>query len=255
MELNICHLYPEVLNLYGDRGNIRCMKKRLEWRGIKAHVDELKIGEHRDLTAYDLFFIGGGQDFEQEVLLGDLKSGKADEIRSAVEDGKTFLCICGGYQMMGHYYETYDGVKCEFLGAVDFYTVGGKTRMIDNYAFRLSEESGGSTVVGFENHSGKTYLGAGVTPLGTVLKGNGNNGEDGTEGVRYKNVFGSYSHGPILPKRFCAEENHAGVSRRFCRRRNRRMDAKRGLYPMSMASDTVLFAWGPPALQLKPASA
>ena len=126
MELNICHLYPEVLNLYGDRGNIRCMKKRLEWRGIKAHVDELKIGEHRDLTAYDLFFIGGGQDFEQEVLLGDLKSGKADEIRSAVEDGKTFLCICGGYQMMGHYYETYDGVKCEFLGAVDFYTVGGK---------------------------------------------------------------------------------------------------------------------------------
>ena len=191
MELNICHLYPEVLNLYGDRGNIRCMKKRLEWRGIKAHVDELKIGEHRDLTAYDLFFIGGGQDFEQEVLLGDLKSGKADEIRSAVEDGKTFLCICGGYQMMGHYYETYDGVKCEFLGAVDFYTVGGKTRMIDNYAFRLSEESGGSTVVGFENHSGKTYLGAGVTPLGTVLKGNGNNGEDGTEGVRYKNVFGS----------------------------------------------------------------
>ena len=96
MELNICHLYPEVLNLYGDRGNIRCMKKRLEWRGIKAHVDELKIGEHRDLTAYDLFFIGGGQDFEQEVLLGDLKSGKADEIRSAVEDGKTFLCICGG---------------------------------------------------------------------------------------------------------------------------------------------------------------
>ena len=102
--------------------------------------------------------------------------------------------------MMGHYYETYDGVKCEFLGAGDFYTVGGKTRMIDNYAFRLSEESGGSTVVGFENHSGKTYLGAGVTPLGTVLKGNGNNGEDGTEGVRYKNVFGSYSHGPIMPK-------------------------------------------------------
>ena len=217
MELNICHLYPEVLNLYGDRGNIRCMKKRLEWRGIKAHVDELKIGEHRDLTAYDLFFIGGGQDFEQEVLLGDLKSGKADEIRSAVEDGKTFLCICGGYQMMGHYYETYDGVKCEFLGAVDFYTVGGKTRMIDNYAFRLSEESGGSTVVGFENHSGKTYLGAGVTPLGTVLKGNGNNGEDGTEGVRYQNVFGTYSHGPVLPKNpeFCDYILKTALERRY----------------------------------------
>ena len=200
MELKICHLYPEVLNLYGDRGNIRCLSKRLAWRGIDCQVDELKIGEQKSLSEYDLFFIGGGQDFEQEVLLGDLKAGKGDEIRSAVEDGKTFLCICGGYQMMGHYYQTHDGVKCEFLGAVDFYTVGSQTRMIDNYAFCLGEESGGSTVVGFENHSGKTYLGEGVSPLGRVLKGKGNNGEDGTEGVRYRNVFGTYSHGPVLPK-------------------------------------------------------
>ncbi len=200
MKLKICHLYPEVLNLYGDRGNIRCLTRRLEWRGIDCSVDELGIGEQRSLKDYDLFFIGGGQDFEQEVLLGDLKAGKGDEIRSAVEDGKTFLCICGGYQMMGHYYETHDGVKCEFLGAVDFYTVGSQTRMIDNYAFSLGKESGGSTVVGFENHSGKTYLGKGISPLGTVMKGNGNNGEDGTEGVRYNNVFGTYSHGPVLPK-------------------------------------------------------
>ncbi len=200
MELKICHLYPEVLNLYGDRGNIRCLTKRLSWRGIDCSVARVGIGDQTDLSQFDLFFIGGGQDFEQEVLLGDLKGGKGDAIRGAVEDGKTFLCICGGYQMMGHYYETYDGVKCEFLGAVDFYTVGGKTRMIDNYVFRLGEESGGSTVVGFENHSGKTYLGEGVKPLGTVLAGNGNNGEDRTEGVRYRNVFGSYSHGPILPK-------------------------------------------------------
>lgn len=200
MELNICHLYPEVLNLYGDRGNIRCLSRRLSWRGIDCHVDELKIGEKKDLTAYDLFFIGGGQDFEQEVLLGDLNSGKGADIKAAVEDGKTFLCICGGYQMMGHYYQTHDGVKCEFLGAVDFHTVGSDTRMIENYAFRLSEESGAGTVVGFENHSGKTYLGDGVRPLGTILKGCGNNGEDGTEGVRYRNVFGTYSHGPVLPK-------------------------------------------------------
>lgn len=200
MELNICHLYPEVLNLYGDRGNIRCLFRRLSWRGIDCHVDELKIGEKKDLTAYDLFFIGGGQDFEQEVLLSDLNSGKGAEIKAAVEDGKTFLCICGGYQMMGHYYQTHDGVKCEFLGAVDFHTVGSDTRMIENYAFCLDEESGGSTVVGFENHSGKTYLGDGVRPLGTILKGCGNNGEDGTEGVRYRNVFGTYSHGPVLPK-------------------------------------------------------
>lgn len=200
MELNICHLYPEVLNLYGDRGNIRCLSRRLSWRGIDCHVDELKIGEKKDLTAYDLFFIGGGQDFEQEVLLGDLNSGKGADIKAAVEDGKTFLCICGGYQMMGHYYQTHDGVKCEFLGAVDFHTVGSDTRMIENYAFRLGEESGAGTVVGFENHSGKTYLGDGVRPLGTILKGCGNNGEDGTEGVRYCNVFGTYSHGPVLPK-------------------------------------------------------
>ena len=187
MKLKICHLYPEVLNLYGDRGNIRCMAKRLAWRGIECEVTNLGIGEDADLTQYDLFFIGGGQDFEQEVLLEDLKSGKGDAIKAAVEDGKTFLCICGGYQMMGHYYQTHDGVKCEFLGAVDLYTVGGQTRMIDNYAFRLGEESGGSTVVGFENHSGRTYLGDGVKPLGTIIKGCGNNGED-------------YSHGPILPK-------------------------------------------------------
>ena len=200
MELRVCHLYPEVLNLYGDRGNIRCLQKRLSWRGIDCTVDEVGIGDKRSLRDYDLFLVGGGQDFEQEVLLGDLKAGKGEELRAAVEDGRTFLCICGGYQMMGHYYQTYDGVKCEFLGAVDFYTEGSKERMIDNYAFELGVESGGSTVVGFENHSGKTYLGPGVSPLGKVLKGYGNNGEDGTEGVRYRNVFGTYSHGPVLPK-------------------------------------------------------
>lgn len=200
MKLRICHLYPEVLNLYGDRGNIRCLQQRLAFRGMDCDVEELGIGENRPLDAYDLFFIGGGQDFEQEVLLEDLKAGKGEELRAAVEDGKTFLCICGGYQMMGHYYQTYDGTRCEFLGAVDFYTVGSKERMIGNYAFRLGEESGGSTVVGFENHSGKTFLGKGVSPLGSVIKGYGNNGEDGSEGVRYRNVFGSYSHGPVLPK-------------------------------------------------------
>ena len=200
MELKVCHLYPEVLNLYGDRGNIRCLTKRLAWRGIDCRVDTMKIGEKRNLADYDLFFIGGGQDFEQEVLLADLKSGKDKEITAAIEDGKTFLCICGGYQMMGHYYETYEGVKCEFLGAVDFYTVGGKERMIDNYAFTCTDSAGGSTVVGYENHSGQTFLGSGVEPLGKVLRGCGNNGKDGTEGCHYKNVFGSYSHGPGLPK-------------------------------------------------------
>lgn len=204
-KIRIGHLYPEVLNLYGDRGNTLCFQKRLAWRGIDAEVTPLMIGDRFNMNDYDLCFIGGGQDFEQGVLLQDLEGGKGDEIKAAVEDGLPFLCICGGYQMMGNYYETYTGEKCQFLGAVDFYTVGREERMIDNYAFKLGEESGGSTVVGFENHSGRTYLGDGVKPLGTVLKGNGNNGEDGGEGVRYKNVFGTYSHGPVLPKNpeFC----------------------------------------------------
>lgn len=200
MEIKICHLYPEVLNLYGDRGNILCMEERLRRRGIGVSTTFLGIGEKAEFGAFDIFFIGGGQDFEQEVLLDDLAGGKDRELRAAVEDGRSFLAICGGYQMMGHSYTTADGVRCEFLGAVDFETVGAKERMIGNYVFRLGEHSGGSVVVGFENHSGKTWLGKGVEPLGTVLFGHGNNGEDGTEGCRYRNVFGTYSHGPVLPK-------------------------------------------------------
>ncbi len=205
MELKICHLYPDVLNLYGDRGNIACMRRRLTWRGIGCHVTELPLGTPDDLTDYDLFFIGGGQDFEQTVLLSDLAAGRGECLRSAVEDGKALLCICGGYQLLGHGYRTAAGEWCEYTGILDLSTEGSFDRMIGNYAFRLSEESGGSVVIGFENHGGKTRLGAGVKPLGTVLKGFGNNGADGTEGARYKNVFGTYSHGPVLPKNplFC----------------------------------------------------
>ncbi len=217
MELKICHLYPEMLNLYGDRGNIYCMKKRLEWRGIDCIIDSLMLGEHKNLSGYDLFFIGGGQDFEQEVLLSDLHSGKGKELKEAIEDGKTFLTICGGYQMLGHYYENQGGKRCEYLGAVDFHTVAGDNRLINNYAFELGKESGGSVVVGYENHSGRTYLSGLVKPLGTIVKGNGNNGEDGTEGVRYKNVFGTYSHGPLLPKNpiFCDEILRTALNRKY----------------------------------------
>ncbi|MBO5609095.1 MAG: glutamine amidotransferase [Eubacterium sp.] len=198
--IKIAHLYPEVLNLYGDRGNIICLEKRLKWRNIGCEITEVKLGQSDDLTDYDIFFIGGGQDFEQEVLLKDLKSGRGNNIKAAIEDGKTFLCICGGYQMMGHYYETKDGEKMEFLGAIDFHTIGGDVRMIGNYAFHTTKSAGKTDIVGFENHSGRTYLGRHTNPLGTILSGYGNNGEDKTEGVHYKNVYGSYSHGPILPK-------------------------------------------------------
>lgn len=205
MELKICHLYPDVLNLYGDRGNVMCLTQRLKWRGIDSSVVKLPIGSPSSLAGFDIVFIGGGQDFEQQVLLDDLHRGRAREIKSAIEDGVTFLTVCGGYQMLGQYYETYDGKRCDFIGAIDYATVGSQQRMIGNYKFRCVDAAGGSFVVGFENHSGKTRLGTGVSPLGTVMSGFGNNGDDGTEGVLYKNVFGTYSHGPMLPKnpQFC----------------------------------------------------
>ena len=205
MELKICHMYPDVLNLYGDGGNVICMRQRLQWRGIEASVTRLPIGANLPLSGFDLVFIGGGQDFEQQVLLEDLHRGKDREIKAAIEDGLPFLTICGGYQMLGSYYETYDGQRCDFIGALDLYTVGAVQRMIGNYKFQCEESAGGSIVVGFENHSGKTWLGSGVEPLGRVLSGFGNNGQDGTEGAHYKNVFGTYSHGPLLPKNpaFC----------------------------------------------------
>ena len=219
MELKICHLYPDVLNLYGDGGNIMCMQKRLVWRGLGASVTRMPIGSKDSLAGFDIVFIGGGQDFEQQVLLEDLHRGRSDELRAAAEDGVVFLTICGGYQMMGHYYETFDGQRCDFIGLLDFVTIGAKQRMIGNYKFRCTESAGGSTVVGFENHSGRTILGSGLEPLGTVLAGFGNNGEDGTEGAHWKNVFGTYSHGPMLPKNpeFCDMLLAAALERKYGR--------------------------------------
>ena len=200
MDLNIYHLYPDVLNLYGDRGNVLCMQRRLEWRGMQANVVNVPIGTKLAAKDCDLIFIGGGQDFEQEVLLDDLKGEKTTELKAAIEDGVPVLAICGGYQMLGQYYKTWDGTQLDFIGAINIHTIGAKERMIGNYMYRTTPESSGSVVVGFENHSGKTYLGEDVAPLGMVLKGYGNNGEDQTEGARYKNVFATYSHGSLLPK-------------------------------------------------------
>ena len=232
MELKICHMYPDVLNLYGDRGNVMCMTRRLQWRGIEASVTKLPIGAGKSLSGYDLVFIGGGQDFEQQVLLEDLHRGKDREIISAIEDGVTFLTICGGFQMLGSYYETYDGKRCDFIGALDLCTIGSKTRMIGNYKFRCGPDAGGSVVVGFENHSGKTRLGGGVKPLGTVLAGYGNNGEDKTEGVHYKNVFGTYSHGPLLPKNpeFCDFLLKTALERKYGRAELEPLDDKAELF-------------------------
>ncbi|MER2151603.1 MAG: glutamine amidotransferase [Candidatus Limivicinus sp.] len=220
MELKICHLYPDVLNLYGDTGNILCMRRRLAWRGIDSSVNRVRVGETLDLSDCDLLLIGGGQDFEQEVLLPDLRSGKAECLRSAIDDGICVLAICGGYQMLGQYYETWQGVRCDFVGALDLYTVGSQQRMIGNTVYRYRKPDGSEgTLVGFENHSGKTWLGEGVEPLAKVVVGYGNNGEDGTEGVHVRNVFGSYSHGPLLPKNpaFCDMLLQTALERRYGR--------------------------------------
>ncbi|MDE5974841.1 MAG: glutamine amidotransferase [Eubacterium sp.] len=197
MMIRIAHLYPDMLNLYGDRGNIIALTERMKARNIDVVTDQITMGKAFNSDDYDILFVGGGQDFEQDVLLDDLKKGKDIEIKRAIENSKVFLAICGGYQMLGKYYKTYDGKMLEYMGALDFYTEGKEERMIGNYAFKTKE---GIEVVGFENHSGRTYLGKNVEPLGKMIKGYGNNGEDGTEGVRYKNTFGTYSHGPVLPK-------------------------------------------------------
>ncbi len=197
MIIRIAHLYPDMLNLYGDRGNIIALTERMKARGIDVQTDSVTMGKSFNSDNYDILFIGGGQDFEQDVLLDDLKKGKDAEINKAIHNGTVMLAICGGYQMLGRYYKTYDGKMLEYMGALDFYTEGKEERMIGNYAYKTKE---GIEVVGFENHSGRTYLGKSVEPLGKMIKGFGNNGEDGTEGVRFKNTFGTYSHGPVLPK-------------------------------------------------------
>lgn len=197
MIIRIAHLYPDMLNLYGDRGNIITLTERMKARGIEVYTDAVTMGKSFNSDDYDILFIGGGQDFEQDVLLDDLKKGKDKEINKAIHSGRVMLAICGGYQMLGKYYKTYDGKLLEYMGALDFYTEGKEERMIGNYAFKMKE---GIEVIGFENHSGRTYLGKGVEPLGKMIKGYGNNGEDGTEGVRFLNTFGTYSHGPVLPK-------------------------------------------------------
>lgn len=205
MELKICHLYPDILNLYGDRGNIISLTKRLEWRGIDASVTKLPLGSREALSGFDLVFIGSGQELEHRLLLEDLRRGRALEIKAAVEDGVPVLAICSGFQMLGNYIEAPDGSKSDFIGALDMYTVLTKKRMIGNYKFKCGPESGGSVVVGFENHSGMTTLGNSAKPLGKVLAGFGNNVTGTVEGARYKNVFGTYSFGPLLPKNpeFC----------------------------------------------------
>jgi CobQ-like glutamine amidotransferase family enzyme len=199
--VRIGHLYAEEMNIYGDRGNTMTLLRRAEWRGIPATVTPIGRGSTPDPGDFDLLFWGGGQDRDQALVFQDLLERKADFIRSAVAQGTVVLAVCGGFQLLGSYYVTADHHKLAGLGLLDLYTVPGPRRNIGNVLIN----AGGlgiepPTLVGFENHSGKTFLGPGVNPLGRVVRGTGNNGEDGTEGVAQGNLFGTYLHGSLLPK-------------------------------------------------------
>jgi len=194
--ISIGHLYPKLLNLYGDMGNIIAIKKRCEWRNINVEYNEIGIGD--DVKNCDIYFIGGGQDKQQQEVAEELYKHK-DFLHKQRDCGAVFLGICGGYQLFGHYYQPFEGDKLIGISLLDAYTVAGKKRFIGNVSIKtdfLSPE----TLVGFENHSGLTYLEGDTKPLGKILVGNGNNGNDGFEGARFKNVFGTYLHGSLLPK-------------------------------------------------------
>ncbi len=197
MELNICHMYPDLLNVYGDVGNILILKYRSENRGIKTVISHISVNDNFDAEKYDIVFFGGGQDYEQSIVSDDLKTKKRKDVIRYIEDSKVFLSICGGYQLLGKYYVTPKGEEIEGLHALDIYTTAGNKRFIGNTV--IYNQDFNETYVGFENHSGKTYIGS-LKPLGKVLAGYGNNGEDGYEGCIYKNTFCTYFHGSLLSK-------------------------------------------------------
>lgn len=197
MELNICHMYPDLLNVYGDVGNILILKYRAENRGIKTNIFNVSINDDFDSSKYDIVFFGGGQDYEQSIVSKDLMKNKKEEIIKYIESNKVFLSICGGYQLLGKYYVTPSGEELEGLSALGIYTKSGNKRFIGNTI--IYNKDFDETYVGFENHSGKTYIGN-LKPLGKVLAGYGNNGEDGYEGCIYKNTYCTYFHGSLLSK-------------------------------------------------------
>ncbi|ACA44917.1 glutamine amidotransferase [Clostridium botulinum] len=197
MELNICHLYPDLLNVYGDIGNILVLKYRAEQRGIKINVSNVSIKDSFPINKYDIALFGGGQDYEQSIVSKDMVETKKDDLTEYIEKGKVLLAICGGYQLLGKYYTTPEGEKLDGLDILDIYTEGGDIRFIGNTVIKNEEFN--ETYVGFENHSGRTYIGN-LKPLGKVVAGYGNNGEDQEEGCIYKNTFCTYFHGSLLSK-------------------------------------------------------
>lgn len=202
MKLVIGYLYGDLMNIYGDAGNIIALKKRAEWRGIDVEVRNISVGDklytfHVSSRRPDIYFFGGGQDQQQDLVARDLAaSSKGKVIKQEIERGVPLLAICGGYQLLGDYYKPHQGPKLPGVGLFPAYTVASHDRMIGNIVI----QSQFGKLVGFENHSGKTYLKKDALPFGMVIRGFGNNGENKTEGCIYKNTIGCYMHGSLLPK-------------------------------------------------------
>ena len=198
-ELKLGYLYPKLLNIYGDYGNVLILKKRCKWRNIELIIDEINIGDR--ISNHDMYFLGGGQDLQQIIVAKELQLYKSF-LHEEMNNDAVFLSICGGYQLLGKYYQPYNGQEIEGISLLESYTVAGGKRFIGNVTTQIHKDINLSvdTLVGFENHSGITYLEGNTKPISTIITGNGNNGEDKTEGARYKNVFGTYMHGPFLSK-------------------------------------------------------
>jgi CobQ-like glutamine amidotransferase family enzyme len=197
---HLAQLYPNLMNLYGDRGNLLCLQKRLEWYGHDSSIENINPGDNLDFKHIDLLFMGGGSEREQELVLQDLVS-KTDSLMKAIEEGLPVLCICGAYQLLGEYYRSHEGKEMQGLGLFSFFTQGFKERLTGDILIHTTLNGVEERVVGFENHGGRTYfIDKRLQAFGNVIKGFGNNGEDQQEGIRYKNLLGSYLHGPLLPK-------------------------------------------------------
>ena len=198
--LRVCALYPELMNIYADRGNLAVLRARCEWRGLGFQLGASTLAEPLDPDAHDLFYIGGGQDRDQVAVARDMAATKREALHAAAARGAVVLAVCGGYQLLGESYELGE-LRLPGVGLVGLRTVREPgPRLIGNCAIEADIGGGPRVLAGFENHGGRTYLDPGERPLGRVLRGFGNNGRDGLEGVRRGNVIGTYLHGPLLPK-------------------------------------------------------
>ncbi|HET9123914.1 MAG TPA: glutamine amidotransferase [Solirubrobacteraceae bacterium] len=199
--LRVCALYPELMNIYADRGNLLMLRRRCEWRGLGFALQGVGLGDPLDAEGADLYYMGGGQDRDQARCAADLHEHKREALAAAAARGAVVLGVCGGYQLLGHAYQLAEEVL-PGVGLLDVRTERAEgPRLIGNIAIEVDlPDAAGAILAGFENHGGRTRLGEGAEPLGRVLRGHGNNGMDGHEGARAGTVIGTYIHGPLLPK-------------------------------------------------------